>query len=184
MDTEEIPHCAGNAPPAPSAFIAAYGYAGFLRRFAALLIDVAIISTINFGIGVVLCVICGTVSQIGEDAMSTGGITDAIIGWLYFALFESSRTQATPGKMVVGIKVTDAAGNRIPFGRASVRHICKTLSALLLFMVAFTQKKQGLHDIMTRCLVINKAPPTRAQNVVVAAITLAGFIIIYMMAFG
>ena len=62
--------------------------------------------------------------------------------------------------MALGIKVTDLDGNRISFGRATGRHFAKWLSALILgigyIMVAFTAKKQGLHDQVASCLVVNK----------------------------
>ena len=45
---------------------------------------------------------------------------------------ESSSYQATLGKMVCGMKVTDLYGNRISFGRATGRHFAKSLSAMLL----------------------------------------------------
>ena len=81
-------------------------------------------------------------------------------GWLYFALMESSRFQGTLGKMAVQIKVTDLEGNRLTFGRATGRHFGKIVSGLTLgigyIMAAFTEKKQGLHDIMAGCLVVRK----------------------------
>ena len=80
--------------------------------------------------------------------------------WIYYVVMESSSTQGTLGKMALGIKVTDLKGSRISFGRASGRHFGKFISALILsigfIMVAFTQKKQGLHDKMASCLVVNK----------------------------
>ena len=80
--------------------------------------------------------------------------------WLYVALMESSRFQGTLGKLAVGIKVTDREGNPISFGRATGRHFGKLVTALGAFsgyiMVAFTEKKQALHDIMAGCLVVKK----------------------------
>jgi multisubunit Na+/H+ antiporter MnhC subunit len=72
---------------------------------------------------------------------------------------ESALKQATLGKMAMRIKVTDWDGNRISFGKATCRHFGKFISGIILgigyIMVAFTQKKQGLHDIMSGCLVVN-----------------------------
>jgi len=79
---------------------------------------------------------------------------------LYWGLFESSPLQATPGKMVLRIKVTDIEGNRISFWRAVGRYFSKIVSGLILgigyLMIAFTEKKQGLHDIMAGTLVVIK----------------------------
>jgi uncharacterized RDD family membrane protein YckC len=83
-----------------------------------------------------------------------------ILPWLYNAIMESSSYQATLGKMALGIVVTDSGGKRISFARATGRHFGKIVSGLILYigyiMIAFTQRKQGLHDIMAECLVVLK----------------------------
>ena len=80
--------------------------------------------------------------------------------WLYFSLFESSRKQATPGKLCLCIKVVGSDGSRISFGRATARYFGKFLSVLTLgmgyIMVGFTSKKQGLHDIIAKCFVVKR----------------------------
>lgn len=87
-----------------------------------------------------------------------GYIEGTILGWLYYTLLESSKKQATLGKSIIGIKVTDLNGNRISLGRANARYWSKIISALILFtgfiMAGFTQKKQGLHDIIAGTLVV------------------------------
>ena len=89
-----------------------------------------------------------------------GNILGLILGWIYFAVMESSPTQGTLGKMALGIQVSDLEGGKIGFGRATGRHFGKFISALIFLigfiMVAFTQKKQGLHDMMAGCLVVNR----------------------------
>jgi Tfp pilus assembly major pilin PilA/uncharacterized membrane protein YeaQ/YmgE (transglycosylase-associated protein family) len=88
-----------------------------------------------------------------------------VIGWLYFALMESSAGQGTIGKRVVGIVVTDLNGDRIGFGRATGRYFGKILSSIILLigylMAAFTQRKQGLHDMLASTLVLNRSPEAR-----------------------
>jgi uncharacterized RDD family membrane protein YckC len=80
--------------------------------------------------------------------------------WLYYALMESSKNQATVGKLALGLKVTDEKGKRISFGRASGRFFAKILSSIILgigfLMIAFTEKKQGLHDEIAGCLVVKE----------------------------
>ena len=133
-------------------------YAGFLRRLVAFIIDAVLLYSIFFVIALLL----------GDSGMDprTGGINpllnllSVLITWLYFALMESSAHQATLGKMAIGIKVTDLEGNRISFGQATGRYFAKFLSTLSLaigyIMVAFTEKKQGLHDILAKTLVLMK----------------------------
>jgi uncharacterized RDD family membrane protein YckC len=145
-------------------------YAGFWSRVAASLIDglVLFIATlpINFLFGY------GLLPQrpqqhnfFGEGSPENWTYLEyttltAIISWLYFSLMESSRRQATPGKMALGILVTDEFGNRITFGRATGRFFSKVISYITLtigFMMAgWTRKKQALHDIMARTLVVRK----------------------------
>jgi uncharacterized RDD family membrane protein YckC len=84
------------------------------------------------------------------------GILLLVVPWLYFAYLESSSNQATLGKMVMRIAVTDMRGNRITFARASLRFLCIFLSVLTIFIgfliPAFTRYKQGLHDMIAGTL--------------------------------
>lgn len=86
-------------------------------------------------------------------------LTTLVVGWLYFALCESSSWQASVGKLALGIRVTDLNGARISFGRALGRYGGKLISGMILcigfLMVAFTQRKQGLHDMLANTLVLN-----------------------------
>ena len=81
--------------------------------------------------------------------------------WLYAALFESSAMQATPGKKAIGLKVTDLQGNRISFGRATGRYFAEWITGMTFFvgyvMVAFTQKRQSLHDMIAGTVVVAAA---------------------------
>jgi uncharacterized RDD family membrane protein YckC len=82
-----------------------------------------------------------------------------VIGWLYFALMESSARQATFGKAMLNLKVTDANGNRLSFGHASGRFFSKIVTGLVPFgigyiMAGFTAKKQALHDFIASTVVI------------------------------
>jgi len=83
-----------------------------------------------------------------------------MMNWIYYAALESSVWQATIGKKVLGLTVTDLAGNRITFGRASGRFFGMLLSGFILgigfLMAGFTERKQALHDMIAGCLVIRK----------------------------
>ena len=85
-------------------------------------------------------------------------VTSIVGPWLYTALFESSAMQATPGKKAIGLKVTDLQGNRISFGRATGRYFAEWITGMTLFvgyvMVAFTQKRQTLHDMIAGTVVV------------------------------
>jgi len=81
------------------------------------------------------------------------------ISWLYEAITTSSGMEGTVGKRIVGVRVTDLSGCRIGFGRATGRHFAKIISNFLMIgyiMAAFTEKKQGLHDMIAGTLVMKR----------------------------
>ena len=82
------------------------------------------------------------------------------MGAAYYAAFHASSKQATLGKMAVGIKVVRTDGTRISMGRGVGRYFGFMLSSLImgigLLMAAFTERKQGLHDVICDTLVVDK----------------------------
>ena len=93
--------------------------------------------------------------------------------WLYIALQESGKTQASIGKRVFGIKVCNYSGDKVSFVTASYRAwplwlpglinavaildlLVSLVSLAACLSVAFTKRKQGLHDIMAGCLVVKR----------------------------
>lgn len=159
-------------------------HAGFLLRFVAYFIDRLIVGALSLVVIFPLLAILG-VSMYGMHGFSDLENFDTLddsakfslilgmvasystfifiavsISWLYYALMESSMGQATIGKRAIGIKVTDMNGNRISFLNATGRYFGKILSGLMFgigyIMIIFTQKKQGLHDILAGTMVIRK----------------------------
>lgn len=136
-------------------------YAGFWKRFLAFIIDTILITLAATLMGFVLGIVMAITAPLDElgVAEKMANLLGLLLGWLYFAGMESSGYQATVGKLALGIKVTDMDGNRIGPGRASGRYFAKILSSLILLigylMVAFSAKKQGLHDMLAGCLVVN-----------------------------
>jgi uncharacterized RDD family membrane protein YckC len=152
-------------------------YAGFWLRFVAFLIDYFLLQFVGFilalpfvGAIIFSALNIADAGDFNEQTiMGIGGIIGAVItlslltmatGWLYYALMESSKNQATLGKMALNLKVTDLDGNRIGFGRATGRYFGKIISRMILYigfiMIGITEKKQGLHDMMAGCLVVRK----------------------------
>ena len=133
-------------------------YSGFWRRFAAYLVDYLLISVVG---GIAFFIL----AAIADDAGAVLGYVLWFVGFfVYFAYMESSESQATVGKIALGIQVTDLEGNRISFGKALGRNVAKILSALILYigfiMAAFTAKKQALHDMLASTLVVKKGSTT------------------------
>jgi uncharacterized RDD family membrane protein YckC len=136
-------------------------YAGFWRRLAGYLIDSILVSIVG---GIVFAILAG----VGGDGGAVIGYLIWIVGaFVYSAWMESSTYQATVGKIALGIQVTDLNGNRVSFGRALGRNLSKILSALILYigfiMAAFTERKQGLHDMIAGTLVVKRGEQPAAQ---------------------
>ena len=143
-------------------------YAGFWRRVLAALIDSIPIIIIGFVIAVGSSLLYDHLYFEMDYNYDTANVISFIVFipafivsiWLYSALMESSALQATLGKLVTRIIVTDVKGKRISFGKATARFFGKIISVLTIgigfIMVGITRKKQGLHDKMAGCLVLTK----------------------------
>lgn len=146
-----------------------FEYAGFWRRVIAFWFDWVIL----FGLTIVLSIPLMAIRGLDHvsDALylfpnrnpvnTMGLVVNLFLAWFfYYAILESSKMQATLGKRMIGIKVTDYEGKRVSFGRATLRHFSKIISFFIFFigflMIAFTRKKQGLHDKIANCLVLKK----------------------------
>src|SRR5205085_2767525 len=130
-------------------------YAGFWLRFGAAIIDGILVFIASACSGAVIGGILGAILfSAGPNRRArmgiqiSGQVIGTVIGWLYFALMESSARQATLGMMACSIRVTDMNGGRISFGRATGRYFGKFLSQLTLLigymMAGWTEKKQAL----------------------------------------
>jgi uncharacterized RDD family membrane protein YckC len=72
----------------------------------------------------------------------------------YPTVMWASRHQATLGGKLLKLRVTDYDGRRIGLPRAAARTIAMAFLGILFFVVAFTRKKQGVHDFLTKTLVV------------------------------
>ena len=142
-------------------------YAGFWKRAAAWVIDAILVGIVNLIITGIIFGFDRSTSSSGSEfqfeftaGMGAESLLSLAVGMGYFALMESSPKQATLGKMALGIIVTDTEGQRISFPRAMGRYFAKFLSWITVlvgfFMAGWTPKKQALHDLVARTLVVNK----------------------------
>jgi uncharacterized RDD family membrane protein YckC len=152
-------------------------YAGFWLRFVAAFID-GIVLWIPL-LPIFLFVFLGSFRNLSNvrDPVELRAILGpkivfillvcAVGSWLYWGLMESSAWQATFGKKALGLLVTDLEGNRISFGRASGRFCAGRLVSAFPYLgglyffidclcVAFTGKKQAIHDMAAGTLVMRK----------------------------
>ena len=161
-------HCGTNiavapAQPVPLVTRQKKIYAGFWKRFAALFIDAIIIKVVGSIIGFVIVYVigmAGTIPHTGHEPVQILSLWDYSFSVIYFVLMESSAKQATIGKMVLGIKVTDLNGARITPLRALGRQFAMGVSFVMLcigfVMAGFTARKQALHDMLAGTLVVNR----------------------------
>lgn len=131
-------------------------YAGFWTRFWAYLLDLIVIGSIN---RMILNPIFRAldVPLIEDGIFSPMAVATAVVFYLYFVLMTKFLGQ-TLGKMVFGLKVVELDGKRLTWGTVIFREwIGRFISATVLVLyivVAFTKKKQGLHDIFADTTVI------------------------------
>lgn len=148
-------------------------HAGFWKRVAASFIDSFITTAVTYAVQIPLMMIFGIGMAGsgfgGDDPFATGGglvmilLIYAIsisIPLFYFSWMHSSSSQASLGKMAVGIKVVRGDGQRITFWRAFGRYWALIPSAIILgigyLMAGFTERKQALHDMICDTLVVDK----------------------------
>lgn len=142
-------------------------YAGFWVRVVASFIDGVALMVPMFALMMVYGVgAFTTIITMGEsieaEAVVTGGyyimlVITIILQVAYYALMESSKYQATLGKLAMRIVVVNEQGNRITKGQAVGRYLSKVLSGIFYIgyiMVGITQKKQGLHDMLAKTYVV------------------------------
>lgn len=163
--------------PAPT-YSVGVAYAGFWLRFVAFIVDSFIACFAFIILLIPLFVLTGAGAALGRifsdddigdniGAFMGVGFTFGffaivlVVSWLYYALSESSSWQATPGKKMLNLKVTDLSGEPITFARASGRYFSKIITNLIplcigYIMAGFTEKKQAIHDMIASCLVLRK----------------------------
>lgn len=129
-------------------------HAFFWTRLLAAMIDCMICMFIWFG-AVVIILVTGF-PWFSKGLIPAVALAAIAVGWLYYALLESSAKQATLGKLIVGLRVTDAHGDMPTFALASKRFFAKILSCIILcigFLPLFGQKRT-LHDRVSGCRIV------------------------------
>lgn len=144
-------------------------YAGFWIRFVAYLLDSIILGVIIGPIFFLFFAPAAGFASFADDpeaimvfaaGMSGFVLIELVVYLIYFAGMESSKYQATLGKMAIGVIVTDENGDRVSFARATGRLFSKILSAIILYigfiMAGFDSRKQALHDKIANTFVVYK----------------------------
>lgn len=154
-------------------------YAGFFKRFAAFIVDLIIVVAIYVAVALLL-------GKLASFGVGPGIVNFAfvVVFVLYYAVFDSSKYQATPGKLLFGIKIVDANGGRLSFGTACLRSFIKNVSFIfppIYALCIFTDKKQNIHDFAVASYVIDKSLPGKkkiSKGVKIAIAVIISFILL------
>ena len=88
-----------------------------------------------------------------------------VLAGIYFSVMESSRYQATLGKRMLGIKVTNADGAPIGLPQSIGRFLAASLSWFTMnlghALAAWTPERRALHDYVAQTRVENTDPSKR-----------------------
>jgi uncharacterized RDD family membrane protein YckC len=162
-------------------------YAGFWRRLVAWIIDGVIVLAAFFLVGIFLWPDLVETTTLVTEANGArlettryaptlvGSIVLGIAAWAYVVGQESAPSQSTLGKRLLRLRVTRLDGSRPSLIAASYRSwprwlpsflgvvaildlIAVFVAAVACAAVAFSNRKQGVHDLMARCLVVRRNP--------------------------
>lgn len=138
-------------------------FAGFWVRVVAWIVDSALVSILQFFLSLALSgvigLVIGPLSEEGDLGMTVlMALFGMVLAVAYYVFFTGYSGQ-TPGKMLMRIKVVRTDGTALTYGRAFLREVIgKFTSGIILgigyLMVAFDNRKQGLHDKMADTFVI------------------------------
>ncbi len=127
-------------------------YAGFWRRVAAYFVDSIVV--------MVAAALILLPFSLNESLARIGAVVVLVFVLAYFVVMHSSALQATVGKLLLGVKVTDREGNRIRIGRSLGRFLGMFVSSLTLgvgyLLAGVTERRQALHDMIAGTLVVRR----------------------------
>jgi len=132
-------------------------YAGFWIRLWATVIDIVLLTLVTVPL---LLSIYGFAYLDSQSAIR--GPMDFLIQWVFpaiAAILFWRYGSATPGKMVLGVKIVDArTGGRLSVGQCVGRYFAYLVSMLPLGLgflwIAFDKRKQAWHDKLAGTVVI------------------------------
>jgi uncharacterized RDD family membrane protein YckC len=128
---------------------------GFWRRFAATIIDGVVMSIAQFPLKFAVILVLGGEAVAGAINL----LVSLLFAYNYYGYFYSKKG-ATPGKMVMGLRLLDdQTGTHLSYGAAFKREIVKGLFGFVTlgvsyFMAGFREDKKSLHDIYLKTRVV------------------------------
>lgn len=129
-------------------------YAGFVRRALAYLFDLALVSLL-LGLAYQL-LLPQILPQLGIRGFADQTLALIAYGFylFYMTLLTCLGRQATVGKVIMGMWVFGMQGQRVNFFHALIRETLKLILLPFGFLLWFTARKQTLHDLIARTVVL------------------------------
>ncbi|EKE21606.1 MAG: hypothetical protein ACD_7C00171G0004 [uncultured bacterium] len=139
-------------------------YAEFFARAGAFFTDIIIVMIIMAIVGFIVFLLTGQsfdffLRKINHITDNNPEIVVIPFFWIYY-IFMTYKFEATIGKMIIGIKVTNSDFSKMSFKRVILREtIGKLISQYTIvgyFLAIFTEKNRALHDMIAKSVVIYK----------------------------
>lgn len=129
-------------------------YAGFMRRGFAYAFDLALVSVL-LGLAHQL-LLPQILPQLGIRGFNDQTLALIAYGFylFYMTLLTCLGRQATVGKVIMGMWVFGMQGQRVNFFHALIRETLKLILLPFVFLMWFTARKQTLHDLIARTVVL------------------------------
>ena len=135
-----------------------FEYASLISRVTAGFIDCTIGIIIAVTVAIILYRILAAGIDIGLFIILMCASL-ATVFWLYFAVFESSSWQATPGKRLCNMIVLTSEGRRLTFTNASLRfslNMFRVAPIVDAALMGLDKKGQNLEDIVSNTVVLRR----------------------------
>lgn len=141
-------------------------YAHLGRRLVAFVIDFVIVTLAQQGLMVAMYIAAGAARpgvKISQELQGAAFALSLGVSVFYWIGCESSPYHATPGKLLLGLRVTRADGAGMNGTTAAVRLLGRGLSYVTLglgFLACFFgERRQCLHDRIAGSIVVSKSSP-------------------------
>lgn len=140
-------------------------YSSLSKRFLAFLLDglfVCIIDAVIFMIVTILTLLFSMITGSSSHGISMliGMLGIFVIPFIYYPLQEASKYHATLGKRIVNIIVMNEDGSYLTkgqaFSRTLIKHLLSELLIVSVVIMLASEKKQSLHDLILKQIVVNK----------------------------
>jgi uncharacterized RDD family membrane protein YckC len=129
----------------------------FWKRIAAFMVDLIILCFTTPLVMAIFFIFLKTPPPAKDNPMAIVLVVIfIIISWLYFAFTECSKKQASIGKRIFQLMVTDLQGNRITFYKAALRFWGKFIVFPGFLLTPLIMKNKYLNDMFVKTCVVNK----------------------------